>query len=137
MAVLADHYPHLEPSDCSPNQLATRVTLPFWEGRSGVNQIGLRGGFRNFVRRGHGETMSWHGMPFWRTVTVSFGCHTTHIVNIEVTAIEGSNNALCYLSVLARPCAIEAAIPRVAFYLAGARRTDPRLLRQRLRRKER
>jgi hypothetical protein len=28
------------------------------------------------------------------------------------------------------------AIPRVAFYLAGARRTDPRLLWQRLRRKE-
>jgi hypothetical protein len=31
-------------------------------------------------------------MPFWRTVTVSFGCHTTHIVNIELTAFEGSVN---------------------------------------------
>ena len=31
-------------------------------------------------------------MPFWRTVTVSFGCHTTHIVNIESTAFECSVN---------------------------------------------
>jgi len=29
-------------------------------------------------------------MPIWRTVTVSFGCHTTQIVNIESTAFEGS-----------------------------------------------
>jgi hypothetical protein len=61
----------------------------------GGSESQLRGGFRNFVRRGHGETTSWHGMPFWRTVTVSFGCHTTHIVNIESTAFEGSDNALC------------------------------------------
>jgi hypothetical protein len=33
-------------------------------------------------------------MPFWRTVTVSFDCHTTHIINIESTAFEGSDNAL-------------------------------------------
>jgi hypothetical protein len=41
MAILADHYPHLEPSDSSPNQLATRVTLPFWEGRSLSSGEGL------------------------------------------------------------------------------------------------
>jgi hypothetical protein len=91
MAILADHYPHFLPPHSSPNQLATRVTLPFLGG----SESQLRGGFRNFVRRGHGETTSWAGMPFWRTVTVSFGCHITHIVNIESTAFEGSDNALC------------------------------------------
>jgi hypothetical protein len=61
-------------------------------GRVGVGafQIGLRGGFRNFVRRGHGETTSWHAMPFWRTVTVSFGCTLRKFSNIESTAFEGS-----------------------------------------------
>jgi hypothetical protein len=42
MAILADHYPHLESSDSSPNQLATRVTLPFWEGRSLSSGEGVR-----------------------------------------------------------------------------------------------
>jgi hypothetical protein len=68
MAILADHYLHLESSHSSPNQLATRVTLPFLGG----SESQLRGGLRNFVRRGHGKTTSRHGMPFWRTVTVSF-----------------------------------------------------------------
>jgi hypothetical protein len=47
-------------------------------------------------------------MLFWRTVTASFGCHTTHIVQsrVESTAFEGSENALCYPNVLARPCSI-------------------------------
>ena len=58
----------------------------------GGSESQLRGGFRNFVSRGHGKTTSWHGIPFWRTVTVSFGCHTTHIVNIESTAFECSVN---------------------------------------------
>jgi hypothetical protein len=91
LAILADHYPHLEPSDSSPNQLATRVTLPFMGG----SESQLRGGFRNFVGRGHGETTSWHRMPFWRTVAVSFGRHTTHIVSIESPVFEGSDNGLC------------------------------------------
>jgi len=102
MAILADHYPHLESSDSSPNQLATRVTLPFMGG----SESQLRGGFRNFVRRGHGETTSWQGMPFWRTVIVTLGRHSTHIVSIELAAFEGSDNALYWLSVLARPCSI-------------------------------
>jgi hypothetical protein len=41
MAFQAGHYPNLEPSDSSPNQLATRVTLPFWEGRSLSSGEGL------------------------------------------------------------------------------------------------
>jgi hypothetical protein len=85
MSILPDHYPHLEPSRSSSNQLATRVTLPFMGG----SESQLRGGFRNFVKRGDGETTSWHAIlpdgyrQLW------------HIVNIESTAFEGSDNALC------------------------------------------
>jgi hypothetical protein len=41
MAIIADHYPHLLPSHSSPNQLATRVTLPFMGGsESGLVRLG-------------------------------------------------------------------------------------------------
>jgi hypothetical protein len=59
---MAGHYPHFLPSHSSPNQLATRVTLPFMAIHGRV-EAPLRG-FRNFVKRGHGKTTSWrvHGI---------------------------------------------------------------------------
>ena len=53
MSILPDHYPHLLPSHSSSNQLATRVTLPFWEGRSLSSGEGLGTSLDEAMARRH------------------------------------------------------------------------------------
>jgi hypothetical protein len=74
-------------------------------------------------RKKHGDVYLWCesvGAELPLLLCDRIGCQNLHGVTKDVDVLGD-----------------RAAIPRVAFYLAGARRTDPRLLRQRRRRKER